>query len=86
MNRIDRGIYTERLQGNQHRVTEYRSVKFEGAAYYFTVNFAERSGNFTVVNNANLLRNVFCKVKADRPFNIDAMGFDKGRIFAEHSV
>ena len=54
-------------------MTEYRRVKVGGATYFFTVNCAERSGNFILVNNVNLLRSVFRKVKADHPFKIDAM-------------
>ena len=65
--------FTERLHGNRHRMTEYRRVKVGGATYFFTVNCAERSGNFILVNNVNLLRSVFRKVKADHPFKIDAM-------------
>ena len=54
-------------------MTEYRRVKVEGATYFFTVNCTVRRGNSVLVDTINLLRNVFRKVKANYPFNFEAM-------------
>ena len=54
-------------------MVNYRRAKVEGASYFFTVNLAERHGNSLLVDHADLLRDVFCKVKARHPFVIDAI-------------
>ncbi|MGD8642505.1 MAG: transposase [Gammaproteobacteria bacterium] len=54
-------------------MTAYRRVKIEGATYFFTVNCTVRDGNTLLVDNIDLLRRVFRKVKTDHPFSIDAV-------------
>ena len=54
-------------------MTEYRRVWVEGATYFFTVNCAERKGNKILVDNIDLLRAIFRKVKSKHPSRIDAM-------------
>jgi putative transposase len=54
-------------------MTAYRRVKIEGATYFFTVNCTVRNGNTLLVDNIDLLRQVFRKVKTDHPFSIDAI-------------
>ena len=53
-------------------MTEYRRANTAGATWFFTVNLAERHGNRLLVDNIDLLRQVFRKVKQDHPFEIDA--------------
>ncbi len=54
-------------------MTEYRRAKIAGATYFFTVNCAERHGNQLLVENIDLLRQTFRKVKQSHPFRIDAI-------------
>ncbi len=54
-------------------MTEYHRTTIKGASYFFTVNCAERKGNHLLVDNIDLLRSVFQKVKSDRSFKIDAI-------------
>ncbi|MFV1997206.1 MAG: transposase [Acidiferrobacterales bacterium] len=54
-------------------MTEYRRAKVGGATWFFTVNCAERRGNRLLVENIDLLRRVFRKVKNNHPFHIDAI-------------
>ncbi|MGC1953665.1 MAG: transposase [Gammaproteobacteria bacterium] len=54
-------------------MTEYRRARIRGATYFFTVNCAERSGNHLLVDHIHRLRPIFCKVKSEHPFEIDAM-------------
>ena len=54
-------------------MTQYRRIKIPGVTYFFTVNCAERQGNRLLVDNIDLLRQIFRKVKGTRPFQIDAM-------------
>ena len=54
-------------------MTNYRRTKIDGATYFFTVNCAQRHGNHLLVENIDLLRQVFRKIKKDHPFKIDAM-------------
>jgi putative transposase len=52
---------------------EYRRAKIEGTRCFFTANCAERQGNRLLVNNIDLLRQVFRKVKGAHPFEIEAI-------------
>ena len=54
-------------------MTQYRRTKIKGATYFFTVNCAERRGNYLLKNNVDTLRHAIRKVKQAHPFNIDAM-------------
>ncbi len=54
-------------------MANYRRVKVEGARYFFTVNLTVRSGNTLLMDNINLLRDVFRRVKNKHPFDIDAI-------------
>ena len=54
-------------------MTEYRRAYVAGATWFFTVNLAERQGNPLLVENIDLLRQVFRKVKDGHPFEIDAV-------------
>lgn len=54
-------------------MTEYRRANVSGATWFFTVNLAERCGNRLLVDNIDLLRQVFREVKGRRPFTIDAI-------------
>ncbi len=54
-------------------MTAYRRVRIAGATWFFTVNLAERRDNHLLINNIDLLRQAFCKIKKDHPFDIDAM-------------
>jgi putative transposase len=54
-------------------MTDYRRAHAEGATWFFTVNLAERRANPLLVENIDLLRQVFRKVKEDHPFTIDAI-------------
>jgi len=54
-------------------MTEYRRAKFPGATYFFTVNCAERHGNWLLVNHIDRLRQVIRQVKTKHPFTIEAM-------------
>jgi len=54
-------------------MTAYRRVRIAGATWFFTVNLAERRDNHLLINNIDLLRQAFRKIKKDHPFDIDAM-------------
>ena len=54
-------------------MTNYRRAKVEGASYFFTVNLVERHENLLLVDNVDLLRDVFRQVKARHPFVIEAI-------------
>ena len=54
-------------------MTEYRRAYVAGATWFFTVNLAERQGNPLLVENIDLLRQVFRKVKDGHPFEMDAV-------------
>ena len=54
-------------------MTAYRRATIEGATYFFTVNCAERHENHLLTNNIDVLRQIFRKVKATHPFEIDAI-------------
>ncbi|NJN47476.1 MAG: transposase [Candidatus Competibacteraceae bacterium] len=54
-------------------MTEYRRAKLAGATYFFTVNCAERRGNWLLVNHVDRLRQVIRQVKTKHPLTIEAM-------------
>ena len=54
-------------------MTEYRRPRTPGATWFFTVNLAERRGNRLLLDHIDALRQVFRRVTADHPFEIDAM-------------
>jgi putative transposase len=54
-------------------MTEYRRANTPGATYFFTVNLAERRGNYLLVDRIDALRSALSLVKSLHPFRIDAM-------------
>lgn len=54
-------------------MTAYRRPNVPGATFFFTVNLAQRHKNQLLVENIDLLREMFRDVKARRPFFIDAI-------------
>jgi len=54
-------------------MTEYRRLRVAGATWFFTATLAERDGNRLLVENIDLLRRSFAKVKEAHPFRIDAI-------------
>jgi len=54
-------------------MTEYRRFHHPGATWFFTVNLAERRGNRLLTDRIELLRAAFIHVKANHPFEIDAV-------------
>jgi putative transposase len=53
-------------------MTSYRRAKISGAAYFFTVNLAERQ-RATLVEHIDLLRRSFREEKKIHPFQINAL-------------
>ncbi len=54
-------------------MTQYLRATITGATYFFTVNCAERHGNRLLIDNIDVLRQSFRKVKIAHPFDIDAI-------------
>ena len=54
-------------------MTDYRRYRIPGATWFFTVNLAERHGNRLLVNQIEVLRAAFVKVRTKHPFHIDAI-------------
>jgi putative transposase len=54
-------------------MTEYRRPFMPGAAWFFTVNLAERKGNRLLIEKLDNLRSAFRSVQADHQFRIDAV-------------
>jgi putative transposase len=54
-------------------MTDYRRAHVPGATWFFTLNLAERRENRMLLDNVNLLRRVFRKVRNRHPFAIDAI-------------
>jgi putative transposase len=54
-------------------MTSYLRPRVPGAAWFFTVNLAQRSGNHLLVEHVEALRNAIRKVKDAHPFTIEAM-------------
>lgn len=54
-------------------MTEYRRPLMPGAAWFFTVNLAERKGNRLLIEKLDKLRSAFRSVQADHRFRIDAV-------------
>jgi putative transposase len=54
-------------------MTAYRRARISGATWFFTVNLAERRNNRLLVENVDGLRETMRKVKAEHPFDIDAI-------------
>jgi len=50
---------------------DYRRHRVPGGTYFFTVNLLER-GNTLLVDQVDALRDAVRKVRAARPFHIDA--------------
>jgi len=50
----------------------YRRVKAKGASYFFTVNLAQRNKSI-LIDNIDLLRQVFKRVQKRHPFKIEAI-------------
>jgi len=61
------------INRHHHAMTEYRRFRIPGATWLFTVNLAERKGNWLLVNRIEVLRAAFAEVWAKRPFHIDAI-------------
>jgi putative transposase len=51
---------------------EYRRLRVPGGCYFFTVNLWERRGNSLLTRHIPLLRAAVRRVRAARPFTIDA--------------
>lgn len=54
-------------------MTAYRRARITGATWFFTLNLAERRNNRLLMENIDALRHIMRKVKADHPFDIDAI-------------
>jgi len=54
-------------------MTAYRRPNVPGATFFFTVNLAQRHKSQLLVENIDLLREMFRDVKARHPFFIDAI-------------
>ncbi|MBM4296989.1 MAG: transposase [Deltaproteobacteria bacterium] len=54
-------------------MTDYRRPFMPGAAWFFTVNLAERNGNRLLIEKLDNLRSAFRSVQADHHFRIDAV-------------
>jgi putative transposase len=54
-------------------MTEYRRFQYLGATWFFTVNLVERHGNRLLTDRIDLLRMAFAHVKANHPYEIDAI-------------
>lgn len=54
-------------------MTEYRRFQYPGATWFFTVNLVERYGNRLLTDRIYLLRMAFAHVKANHPYEIDAI-------------
>ena len=54
-------------------MTEYRRAWLPGATWFFTVNLAERRGNWLLVERIDVLRTAFRSVRARHPFHLDAV-------------
>ena len=54
-------------------MTNYRRSHVAGASYFFTVNCSMRHDNQLLVEQVDLLRTVFHKVKTEHPFHVDAI-------------
>ncbi len=54
-------------------MTNYRRSHVAGASYFFTVNCAARHNNQLLMEQVDLLRTVFLKVKTEHPFHVDAI-------------
>jgi putative transposase len=55
------------------QMTNYRRVQQPGATWFFTVNLAERRQTRLLVEEIDLLRSAFRKVRASHPFHVDAI-------------
>ncbi len=54
-------------------MTNYRRIYTPEASWFFTVNLLERDNNPLLIENINLLRSAFRKVKERHPFSIEAI-------------
>ena len=54
-------------------MTNYRRVYTPGATWFFTVNLLERHNKPLLIENIDLLRVAFSRVKEKHPFKIDAI-------------
>lgn len=53
-------------------VPNYRRCRVEGGCYFFTVNLLERAPNDLLTRHIEVLRDAVAKVRAARPFRVDA--------------
>ena len=60
-------------RGKRLSMSNYHRAYFEGGIYFFTVVTLNRAPIFTSEDRVEVLRQAFRKVKATRPFEIDAM-------------
>ena len=54
-------------------MTNYRRAHIPGATWFFTVNLAERRKNRLLLENIDVLRQVFRQIRTRHPFAIDAI-------------
>ena len=54
-------------------MTQYRRIYTSGASWFFTVNLAQKQGNYLLVEHIDLLREAFHYVKKRHPFCMDAV-------------
>ena len=53
-------------------MTEYRRIYTPGVAWFFTVNLAQRKGNYLLISQIDELRNAFRYIKKNYPYCMDA--------------
>ncbi len=51
----------------------YQRLRIDGGCYFFTVNLAERNGNYLLIQHIEPLRESFRQTRQDHPFEIDAI-------------
>jgi len=54
-------------------MTEYRRTYIPGVAWFFTVNLAQRKGNYLLISHIDELRGAFRYIKKNYPFRLDAV-------------
>jgi putative transposase len=54
-------------------MTEYRRTRLPGATWFFTVNLAERCGNWLLVERIDVLRTAFRSVRARYLLHLEAV-------------
>lgn len=67
-------IVRETGKSDRHAsTTEYHRAQVSGATWFFTVNFAERSGSRRLVDRIDALRAAFDYVRVRHPFRMAAV-------------